>query len=107
MGAEQTEVGIGPGELALEFGLKLGRLDAREEAFAGAEPQKEDLVVLGAFQSERAAIGAVWQDVTLDLCQLEWLMQPTGIGGSKIGDQLPKESLEIAHKSGDVGVGAG
>ena len=107
MGAQQPEVGVGPRQLGLEFGLKLGRLDARESAFAGAEPQKQNFVVLGAFQSECTPVGAVGQDVTLDLGHLELLMQPIRIGGSEIGNQLAEELLEIAHKPGEVGIGAG
>jgi hypothetical protein len=107
MGAQQAEIGVGPSELLLEFGLKLSRLDAREGAFTGAEPQKQNFVVLGAFQSECTPVGAVGQDVTLDLGHLELLMQPIRIGGSEIGNQLAEELLEIAHKPGDVGIGAG
>jgi hypothetical protein len=35
------------------------------------------------------------------------LVQPTRIGGSEIGNQLAEELLEIAHKPGDVSIGAG
>jgi hypothetical protein len=97
VGSEDREIRIGSRELAPEPGLKLGRVGTGKAAFARAEPQQEDLVVLRALQCQRATVGPVRQDVSLDLGYLQWLMQPSGIGGGEVGDQLPEEVLEVAH----------
>jgi hypothetical protein len=97
MCAKQAEVGIGAGQLGLELGLELRGLDSSEALLAGAKPQEQDLVVLGAFQSESTAVGPVRQDVALDLRDLQLLMQPMRIGGGEIRNQLAEELFEIAH----------
>jgi hypothetical protein len=97
MGPKQGEVRVGAGELAPQPGLKLGWVGAGETVLAGAKPKQQDFVVLRTREAQGAAVGPVGQDVSLNLSQLQLLIESPRIGGGKIGDQLAKELLEIAH----------
>jgi hypothetical protein len=97
MRTQEAQVRIGTGELGLKSRLQFGRLYSSIPAFARAESEEQDLVILSAFQSERAPVDPVRQYVPQDFGDLELLMQPMRIGGHDIGNQLAKEALEIAH----------
>ena len=97
MRTQEAQVRIGTGELGLKSRLQFGRLYSSIPAFARAESEEQDLVILSAFQSERAPVDPIRQYVPQDFGDLELLMQPMRIGGHDIGNQLAKEALEIAH----------
>ena len=97
MRTQEAQVRIGTGKLGLKSRLEFGRLYSSIPAFARAESEEQNLVILGGFQSQCAPVDPVRQYVTQDFGDLELLMQPMRIGGHDIGNQLAKKALEIAH----------
>ena len=93
------EVRIGGLQLLDEAGPRLFRLGAHEAAFARAESQEDHLVVLAGVELEGAAIGAVGQDVQLDVGERERPMQPRRIGPGEVSHEAAEEALQIGHRS--------
>jgi hypothetical protein len=91
------EVGVGAEGLGRELRLYLTWLHSTVSSLSGTQANEGQLIVLTALQSECASVGPIRNDGVADFPESERRVQPVGVNGGQVSNDLLEESFEVLH----------